>query len=134
MRLYIYRCVYVCIECAYIYVCVCVCIKPEFAHTYTVTAIIIGEWKCGGARTIYFQWRKAGGELFRVAVTKKKSSFLLFFFCTLFFCRSRGWQPQVAETRGRPGRLQRRVLEGSNHRQSAFGRAVITGTAHLGGQ
>ena len=25
------------------------------------------KWKCGGARTIYLQWRKAGGELFRVA-------------------------------------------------------------------
>ena len=37
----------------------------------TVTAIIIGEWKCGGARTIYFLWRKAGGEFFRVVVTKK---------------------------------------------------------------
>ena len=26
----------------------------------------------GGAQTNYFQWRKAGGELFRVAVTEKK--------------------------------------------------------------
>jgi len=43
----------------------------------TVGAIIIGDWKCGGAQTIYFQWRKAGGELFKVAVTEKKSSMSL---------------------------------------------------------
>ena len=29
------------------------------------------KWKCGGALTIYLQWRKTGGELFRVAVTEK---------------------------------------------------------------
>jgi len=42
----------------------------------TVGAIIISDWKCGGARTIYFQWRKTGGKLFRVAVCV----------CVVLFC------------------------------------------------
>ena len=32
---------------------------------------LLAKWKCGGARTIYLQWRKVGGELFRVTVTAK---------------------------------------------------------------
>jgi len=54
----------------------------------TVGDIIISDWKGGNALTIYFQWRKAGGESFRVAVMEKKSSFLLFLFLQTFFARA----------------------------------------------
>ena len=76
------------------------CSKHVSQKRNTVGAIIIGDWNCGGARTIYFQWRKAGRELIRVADTEKKR-------------KKRGWQPQVAETRGRSGCLQRRVTRTS---------------------
>ena len=37
----------------------------------------------------YLEWRKAGGELFRVTVTANNQALLLFFF-QLFFANARG--------------------------------------------
>jgi len=45
---------------------------------------MIGEMEMWGALTIYLQWRKAGGKLFRVAVTEKNQA-SCFFFSKLFF-------------------------------------------------